>query len=117
MYWLCVHCRDLDLLIVPLLQQLYLASSRAPSQLYMLLIVILILSQDAAFAQNLHEITVPTVPWFKERLLQQTSLGVALHDESPPAPGLTLPRVHSVAKAVAALYRKLVLCPSEHWCT
>ena len=61
--------------MVPLLQQLYMASSRAPSRLYMLLIVILILSQDPGLAHNLHEVVVPAVPWFKERLLQKTSLG------------------------------------------
>ena len=61
--------------MVPLLQQLYTASARAPSQLYMLLIVILILSQDAVLARNLHQVTVPAAPWFKERLLQNTSLG------------------------------------------
>lgn len=67
--------RDLDVLVVPLLQQLYITTGHAPSQLYMLLIVILILSQDAGFAQNLHQITLPSVPWFKERLLHRTSLG------------------------------------------
>lgn len=79
-------CRDLDVLMVPLLQQLYAASSRTPSQLYMLLIVILILSQDAVFARNLHQITLPSVPWFKERLLQKSTLGQ--HARLPvPVPG------------------------------
>ena len=70
-----MHCRDLEALTLPLLQQLYSASGRAPSRLYMLLIVVLILSQDAGFARNLHAITLPSVPCFKERLLQRTSLG------------------------------------------
>ena len=63
------------MLVLPLLHQLYTANGRAPSQLYMLLIVILIMSQDAGFAQNLHQIILPSVPWFKERLLQRTTLG------------------------------------------
>ncbi|KAK9806635.1 hypothetical protein WJX73_002684 [Symbiochloris irregularis] len=66
---------DLDVLMLPLLQQLYVVSARTPSQLYMLLIVILILSQDAVLARNLHQITLPAVPWYKERLLQNISLG------------------------------------------
>ena len=71
----CDYCRDLETITVPILQQLYRSNHKAPSQLYMLLIIVLILSEDSAFAQNLHQITVPSVPWFKERLLQKTSLG------------------------------------------
>ena len=33
--------------------------SPAPLQMYMLLIILLMLSQDAAFAQNIHRITLP----------------------------------------------------------
>ena len=73
------------MLVVPLLQQLYCANSRAPSQLYMLLIVILILSQDAGFAQNLQQTIVPSVPWFKERLLQKTTLGEPPWNAAPAA--------------------------------
>ncbi len=69
---------DLETLLLPLLRMLYSASSRTPSQMYMLLIIILILSQDTAFAQNIHRIAVPAVPWYKERMLVKTSLGAAL---------------------------------------
>lgn len=44
----------------------------------MLLIVILILSQDRSFAANVHKMTLPSVPWYKERLLHNTSLGSLL---------------------------------------
>lgn len=49
-----------------------------PSQLYMLLIIILILSQDKGFSQNIQEIMLGAVPWYRERLLQKTSLGDCL---------------------------------------
>ena len=45
---------DLDTLLLPLLQMLYAADRRTPSQMYMLLIIVLLLSQDAAFAANVH---------------------------------------------------------------
>ncbi|KAK9817010.1 hypothetical protein WJX72_008242 [[Myrmecia] bisecta] len=69
---------DLETMLLPLLQMLYTASSRTPSQMYMLLIIILILSQDIAFSQNIHKIIVPAVPWYKERMLVKTSLGSLL---------------------------------------
>ena len=61
--------------MIPLLQRLYAASARTPSALYMLLIVVLILSQDVAFAKAIHHIRIPSAPWFRERLLQNTTLG------------------------------------------
>ena len=68
-------CRDLTTIMIPLLQRLYGASARTPSALYMLLIVVLILSQDVAFAKAIHGIRIPSAPWFRERLLQNTTLG------------------------------------------
>ncbi len=41
----------------------------------MLLIIILILSQDKGFSQNVQEVMLGSVPWYKERMLQKTSLG------------------------------------------
>jgi hypothetical protein len=47
---------DLDTLLMPLLRQLYDATRRAPSHMYMLLVIVLILSQDAAFAAAVHKV-------------------------------------------------------------
>ena len=47
---------DLDTLLMPLLRQLYDATRRAPSHMYMLLVIVLILSQDAAFAAAVHQV-------------------------------------------------------------
>lgn len=70
-------CSDLEALLLPLLSILYNASGRTPSQMYMLLIIILILSQDAAFARNIHTIALVSVPWYKDRLLHNTTLGTS----------------------------------------
>lgn len=64
--------------MLPLLEMLYGAAQRTPSQMYMLLIIVLILSQDAAFAANIHRIPLKSVPWYKERQLASTSLGSLL---------------------------------------
>ena len=46
-------------------------------QMYMLLIILLMLSQDSAFAQNIHRIRLPAVPVYKERSTA-TTLGSLL---------------------------------------
>ncbi len=51
---------DLDTLLMPLLRQLYNATRRAPSHMYMLLVIVLILSQDAAFAAAVHKVLEST---------------------------------------------------------
>ncbi|BBN01202.1 dymeclin [Marchantia polymorpha subsp. ruderalis] len=66
---------DLDTLLVPVLEVLYNASRCNSNQIYMLLIVLLILSQDASFNACIHKLMLPGVPWYKERLLPRTSLG------------------------------------------
>jgi dymeclin len=72
-------CRgDLDRLLLPLLEMLYHLPQRTNSHIYMLLIVLLILSQDKSFAQNVHKQIIPAVPWYKERLLHNVSLGSLL---------------------------------------
>ncbi|KAK9845745.1 hypothetical protein WJX81_001268 [Elliptochloris bilobata] len=70
---------DLETVLLPLLRLLYTAGGRhSPSHMYMLLIILLILSQDAAFAANVHAVQLVEVPWYKERLLHKTSLGSLL---------------------------------------
>lgn len=49
---------DLETLLLPLLELLYSAHQRTANQMYMLLIILLMLSQDASFAQNVHRITL-----------------------------------------------------------
>lgn len=66
---------DIDILLMPLMEMLYDAPRKTPKQIYMLLIILLILSQDASFNASIHKLILPAVPWYKERLLNQTSLG------------------------------------------
>ncbi|ERN01512.1 dymeclin [Amborella trichopoda] len=66
---------DLDTLLMPVLEMLYNASRRTSNQIYMLLIILLILSQDSSFNASIHKLILPSVPWYQERLLHHTSLG------------------------------------------
>ncbi|XP_022721781.1 dymeclin-like isoform X1 [Durio zibethinus] len=66
---------DLDTLLMPILETLYNASRRTSNQIYMLLIILLILSQDSSFSASIHKMILSGVPWYKEHLLHQTSLG------------------------------------------
>ncbi|XP_024979607.1 dymeclin isoform X4 [Cynara cardunculus var. scolymus] len=66
---------DIDTLLMPLLETLYDASRRTSNQIYMVLIILLILSQDSSFNASIHKLILPSVPWYQERLLHQTSLG------------------------------------------
>ncbi|KAK4357149.1 hypothetical protein RND71_022759 [Anisodus tanguticus] len=66
---------DLDTLLMPLLETLYNAPRRTSNQIYMVLIILLILSQDSSFNASIHKLVLPSVPWYQERVLHQTSLG------------------------------------------
>ncbi|KAA8548686.1 hypothetical protein F0562_000370 [Nyssa sinensis] len=66
---------DMDTLLMPILETLYNASRRTSNQIYMLLIILLIISQDSSFNASIHKMILPSVPWYQERLLHQTSLG------------------------------------------
>uniref|UniRef100_A0A0D6R327 Dymeclin n=1 Tax=Araucaria cunninghamii TaxID=56994 RepID=A0A0D6R327_ARACU len=66
---------DLDTLLMPVLEMLYDAPRRSSNQIYMLLIILLILSQDSSFNASIHKLILPNVPWYREQLLPRTSLG------------------------------------------
>ncbi|CAA7394781.1 unnamed protein product [Spirodela intermedia] len=66
---------DLDTLLMPILETLYNASRRTSNQIYMLLIILLVLSQDSSFNASIHKLVLPSVPWYQERRLHNTSLG------------------------------------------
>ncbi|XP_074307211.1 uncharacterized protein LOC141642331 [Silene latifolia] len=66
---------DLDTLLMPILEILYNAPTRTSNQIYMLLIILLILSQDSTFNASIHKLILPNVPWYQERRLHRTSLG------------------------------------------
>ncbi|OAY55692.1 dymeclin [Manihot esculenta] len=66
---------DLDTLLMPILETLYNASKRTSNHIYILLIILLILSQDSSFNASIHKMILPSVSWYQEHLLHQTSLG------------------------------------------
>jgi len=66
---------DPDTLLMPLLRTLYGVQTLRHNQLYMLLIVLLMLTQDEGFISTAHSVVLPSVPWYKERILQKISLG------------------------------------------
>lgn len=74
----CMARSDLDFLVLPILELLYMARGRSANQLYMMLIVLLILSQDTSFAHNVHKVPLGAVPFYKERKLSNTTLGSLL---------------------------------------
>jgi hypothetical protein len=95
---------DLDTLVMPLLRTLYFSSSlkhysplgtkgdtstsavslkscpfRSPSQLYVILILLLLFSQDASFGPDaFRRNIVSSVPWYNERNLKDINLGSLL---------------------------------------
>jgi hypothetical protein len=68
---------DADTLLLPLLRALHAAPSASPNALYMQLIVLLVLSQDAAFAAGLHRLRLGAggAAFYRERALRGTTLG------------------------------------------
>jgi len=66
---------DVETLLLPVLKQVYQVSMGSQSQLYLLSIILLILSQDASFAQDIHKIIISGPEWYKERPLGKLSLG------------------------------------------
>ncbi|KAM9963732.1 hypothetical protein ACTFIW_006983 [Dictyostelium discoideum] len=66
---------DLDNLLLPMIQILYNSFEEKPQQVNMILIIILILSQDSLFNENVHSLIVHQILWYKERLLIDVSLG------------------------------------------
>ncbi|WCJ23861.1 hypothetical protein M5689_005863 [Euphorbia peplus] len=66
---------DVDTLLMPMLETLYNTSKRTSNHIYILLIILLILSQDSSFNASIHKMILANVPWYQEHLLHQTSLG------------------------------------------
>ncbi|EPS63352.1 hypothetical protein M569_11433, partial [Genlisea aurea] len=66
---------DVDTLLMPLLETLYNAPTKTSNHIYMVLVILLILSQDSSFNASIHKLVLPNVPWYQERRLNQTSLG------------------------------------------
>lgn len=66
---------DIDHLVIPILKLLYSAEQQNSHHIYMALIVLLILSQDENFNKSVHEVVLPEVPWFTDRVINNITLG------------------------------------------
>jgi hypothetical protein len=73
---------DIDELLLPLAKQLYYAAALSPEHRYMLIITLLLFSQDAGFCDSAHrtvKVRGGAIPWFADRLLGgEVSLGSLL---------------------------------------
>ncbi|XP_022799189.1 dymeclin-like [Stylophora pistillata] len=66
---------DIDNLVMPILKLLYNADNHNAHHIYMSLIILLILSQDDNFNKSVHELVIPTIPWYTERVITNITLG------------------------------------------
>lgn len=66
---------NIDSLVMPILQILYHAQDKNSHHIYMALIILLILSEDDLFNKAIHDIVIKTVAWFKERTINEITLG------------------------------------------
>ncbi len=66
---------DIDMLVLPILKNLYEASNFTNQHTYMSLIVLLILTEDELFNGHVHENMINDVSWYCERILGEISLG------------------------------------------
>jgi len=65
---------DIDKVLLPLLKVLYSPKNASSHHLYMILIILLILSEDTILNNVMSEIVLPQVTWFSEKLLTDISL-------------------------------------------
>uniref|UniRef100_A0A0A9Y9X8 Dymeclin n=2 Tax=Lygus hesperus TaxID=30085 RepID=A0A0A9Y9X8_LYGHE len=66
---------DIQLLVLPMLQTIYHASDSSCHHMYMSLIVLLILTEDAEFNKKVHKLLLKNVAWYSDRSLPEISLG------------------------------------------
>lgn len=65
----------LDKLILPLLRILYSSIEKGSHHVYMVLIIFIILSEEQIFNNSIHQIIIRGVPWYKDRVLNEITLG------------------------------------------
>lgn len=74
-YILTTASAELDRLLLPLLRILYSSIEKGSHHVYMVLIIFIILSEETTFNEAIHKITIRGIPWYKDRLLNEISLG------------------------------------------
>ncbi len=67
---------DSDALLMPIIEALYDVTPNTANGVYIMLIVLLKVSQDSAFVEHAHKrILLPSLPFFKDRSITDISLG------------------------------------------
>ena len=65
----------LDQLLLPLLKILYTSIQKGSHHIYMVLIIFVILSEESSFNSTLNKSTLKGISWFKDRVINEISLG------------------------------------------
>lgn len=73
-FLLTTAAKDLDKLLLPLLNILYSSIEKGSQHVYMVLIIFVILSEENTFNDAIQKITLRNIPWYKERILSEISL-------------------------------------------
>jgi len=72
----CYAKSDLDLIVIPLLQALYDEQDLDSNKAYVLVIILLLLSEDPELSRTFHaECSLKQVSWYKDSILNNISLG------------------------------------------
>lgn len=74
-YILTTKSSDLGSLVMPLLKILYTSIEKGSHHVYMVVIIFIILSEEASFNEAIHKAIIRGVPWYKDRILSEISLG------------------------------------------
>lgn len=73
-YILTTEANELDKLLLPLLKILYSNIDKGSHHVYMVLIIFIILSEEATFNEAVQKITLRNITWYKDRILTDISL-------------------------------------------
>ena len=65
---------DADVLLLPILELLYATEFRCMNQAYLLVIILLILSEDSVYVVSTNQVIIKEVKFYKEKQLKQTQL-------------------------------------------
>uniref|UniRef100_A0A6A7G7W3 Dymeclin n=1 Tax=Hirondellea gigas TaxID=1518452 RepID=A0A6A7G7W3_9CRUS len=67
---------DIDVIVLPILRKLYDEKDLSSNSTYMILIILLILSEDSTFCETVHKrLPKVNVSWFRESILHEISIG------------------------------------------
>eukprot|EP01080_Neovahlkampfia_damariscottae_P004087 gene4087-7376_t len=66
---------EIKRLVISILHKLYASPNEKENHIYMMLIILTILTEDSNLVKKLFEIKVPSIPWYKDRIIKDINLG------------------------------------------